>query len=61
MRENFTRSDDGACEFPKEIAKNGDGTVIAKEKAERLDSVDGLGPVRGLFATKNKLRYQNSL
>jgi hypothetical protein len=55
MRENLTQPNYATCIFLRFSSKTTGGTAIAKEIVDRVDSVDGIGRVRGLFA-KTKLK-----
>src|ERR1035437_4799576 len=51
MRENLTLHADGICVFLRFSLYNASGIRIAKQNwTNRVDSVDGIGNVRGLFA-----------
>ena len=55
MRENLTHPANGTLVFLRFSTKSCSGTTIANRESNRVDSVDGIGRVRGLFAkTKSK-------
>jgi hypothetical protein len=50
MRENAAHGEKAICEFPKVLAKKALWHPHCLREVDRVDSVDGSGKVRGLFA-----------